>query len=433
MNNDNLKQLIISNITKLYECKELLKSKYLTINLDTNSEFKKDANSISFKLHSYKKWLRILNALDDNDFISLDSLKKVINSKSLIAKIEEIQNTKTLKDINETKILIKKLDNKTESTFTKTKLAKNKDFFKKSKNTHNSKHKLSDIRNLQRINGFGDKTSIKFLDKNIKLENLLDEWNTNFKTSNHKLVPDEYLNLNNNTSSAYLSNIRHNYIEQKFGNTNYLKYLHYSQLIGIKYFHDIEKRIPKKEIAIMENIIKTLVNKMQKELIVTVCGSYRRGNKDSGDIDILLTHPLIKEKSDFESLNQNILLKLIQVLTNIGFLYDHITVDGHTKYMGICRVNGELPYRRIDIRFIEYNAFPAALLYFTGSANLNKQMRIEAMKKGYKLNEYGLYRLEYDKKLGKEVEGERLDATKEKDIFKHLGMKYLKPTERNIK
>ena len=48
---------------------------------------------------------------------------------------------------------------------------------------------------------------------------------------------DDYLKLNLSDMSR-MSGIKQSYINSKFAETNYLKYLHYSQLIGIKYFHD---------------------------------------------------------------------------------------------------------------------------------------------------------------------------------------------------
>ena len=41
----------------------------------------------------------------------------------------------------------------------------------------------------------------------------------------------------------------------------------------------------------------------------------------------------------------------------------------------------------------------AALLYFTGSGEFNKNMRIFALKKGYTINEYGIYKLKYKIKI----------------------------------
>ena len=45
-----------------------------------------------------------------------------------------------------------------------------------------------------------------------------------------------------------------------------------------------------------------------------------------------------------------------------------------TKYMGFSKLKDN-PVRRIDIRFVPFNSFHTALLYFTGSGEFNKKMR----------------------------------------------------------
>jgi len=430
---DNLLDNVKNKIQKLYQLNLDLKNVYMTCNIDANQEMKKSASGIQFKLKNYNKWISLLNSLSNEDFTSTEKIKEHISSKSLRDKIKEINDTNTLNDIDKTKSLIKTLETKISSDFTTKKINKNKTFFKNKNTNSNSTYKNVDLINLQRVNGIGEKTAQKILDKNIKLENFLEEWDTCFKSSNHNLVSTEYLNITSNTDLNSYSSERQNFIDNKFKHTNYLKHLKYSQLIGIKYLHDIEKRIPRKEIEGMEKVIRTLIKQMNKDIIMEVCGSYRRGNKDSGDIDILLTHPSILENDDIKRMKQNILLNLVICLQQVSFLYDHITVDGNTKYMGICKLKHNTPYRRIDVRFISYNSFPSALLYFTGSADLNKKMRMEAITKGYRLNEYGLYKLEFDKKLNDNVKGEKFETLTEESIFKLLGMDYLIPTERNIK
>ena len=429
--NDNLLIIVKANLQTLYELKLNLKNVYMTCNLDDNPDMKKQASGLQFKLKNYNKWITLINSLSKIDFKNKSSIEDKISSKSLLGKIKEINDCNTLKEIDETKTLIETLESKISTDFTTKKVNKNKTFFK-NKNIV-SKHKNVDLYNLQRVNGIGEKTAQKFLDKSIKLEHFLEEWDTYFKSNNHNLVPKENITITSSTDLSTYSSERQSYIDNKFKDTKYLKYLSYSQLIGIKYLHDIEKRIPRKELEGMEKVIKTLLKKMNKDIIIEVCGSYRRGNKDSGDIDILLTHPDIVGNDDIKRMNQNILLNLVICLQQIGFLYDHITVDGNTKYMGICKLNRNKPYRRIDVRFISYDAFPSALLYFTGSADLNKKMRIEAITKGYRLNEYGLYKLQFDKKQNKDVLGDKFDTPTEESIFKLLGMDYLIPTERNIK
>jgi DNA polymerase/3'-5' exonuclease PolX len=73
---------------------------------------------------------------------------------------------------------------------------------------------------------------------------------------------------------------------------------------------------------------------------------------------------------------------------------------------------------RIDVRSVTKEQYPFALLYFTGSKQFNTTIRLHAKKMGYKLNEYNLGNFKGD------------IIRTEKDIFKALKIKYLKPEER---
>lgn len=80
-----------------------------------------------------------------------------------------------------------------------------------------------------------------------------------------------------------------------------------------------------------------------------VAGSYRRGQQDSGDIDILLVPPVEVECFD-------ILGSLLPLLTDCGFLTDHLTMPSKfvwgdcSTYMGVCTWEGH--FHRIDIKVI---------------------------------------------------------------------------------
>jgi DNA polymerase beta len=112
--------------------------------------------------------------------------------------------------------------------------------------------------------------------------------------------------------------------------------------------------------------------------------------------------------AELESYPVNILAKFVELLTNLDFLIDHLTDYGRSKYMGFCIVKQSsgsvstaskksIIARRIDIRFIPYNSYGAAILYFTGSKLFNTQMRTWAIGKGYSLNEYGLKKIKDEK------------------------------------
>ena len=209
--------------------------------------------------------------------------------------------------------------------------------------------------------------------------------------------------------------------------TKYLSKLNSHQLLGVKYFHDMSQKIPREEVQRAEKILQTTATYMNSEMIITLCGSYRRGRLKSGDIDCLITHPKIASMEDLDTYPDNILSRFVELLTNVGFLVDHLTDYGRSKYMGFCIVKQQKKKtniaRRIDIRFIPYNSYGAAILYFTGSKTFNTQMRTWAMSKGFSLNEYGL------KKIS---DGSFLECKTEEEVFKILNYPYKKPEDRDM-
>ena len=69
-----------------------------------------------------------------------------------------------------------------------------------------------------------------------------------------------------------------------------------------------------------------------------------------------------------------------------------------------------------DIRLIPKQSWGAALNYFTGSKEHNIALRIMALKKGYKLNEYGLFR-----------KNKFIAGRTEQELYKRLGLRYIQP------
>lgn len=193
-----------------------------------------------------------------------------------------------------------------------------------------------------------------------------------------------------------------------------LNKLTHHQLLGLKYFNDLENRIPYIEINDIELYLKKLIQQHFPNLNLIICGSYRRKKPNSGDIDILL----------YNKNNINNLTELLKLLISKKFLTDHLTdINNKTKYMGFCKY--KILNRRIDIRFISYNSIASALLYFTGSGEFNKNMRKFALSKGYTINEYGIYKLKTDGTKGLKIKTEC-----EKDIFNILNLEYVEPEYR---
>jgi DNA polymerase beta len=189
--------------------------------------------------------------------------------------------------------------------------------------------------------------------------------------------------------------------------------------LGLKYYHSLQRRIPREEIDDFNDKLQQIVAKLDPKFKVIICGSYRRQAPTSGDIDVLVTHADIKTDDDMT--DNNGLTLIVNKLKKKKLLVDDLTDDVDTKYMGFLQYKS-YPVRRIDIRFVPTVSYAAALLYFTGSKEFNTQMRSHAKKLGYKLNEYGLF------KLSKSKKGDILIETNdEKDIFDVLKMPFVEP------
>src|SRR3989344_2870127 len=145
-------------------------------------------------------------------------------------------------------------------------------------------------------------------------------------------------------------------------------------------------------LPIAENIVSEL--KKLKEVDKAVyCGSLRRMNETIGDLDILATGNNPKKIID-----NFVRLKEIK----------KVLAKGSTKSMVFLDNN-----LQVDIRVVKDNELGSALQYFTGNKDHGIKLRQIAIRKGYKLSEYGLFRK--DKKITCSEEG----------IYNRLGMQYI--------
>ncbi|MBI4155373.1 hypothetical protein HY498_04800 [Candidatus Woesearchaeota archaeon] len=72
----------------------------------------------------------------------------------------------------------------------------------------------------------------------------------------------------------------------------------------------------------------------------------------------------------------------------------------------------------VDLRVVPKQSYGAALNYFTGAKDHNIKLRQIAIKKGYKLSEYGLFNRKTEKFVG---------GRTEEELYKLLGMNYIEP------
>ena len=181
------------------------------------------------------------------------------------------------------------------------------------------------------------------------------------------------------------------------------------QKIGLKYYDDLNKRIPESEYLKHKNILEK--DLILNDLTYDFAGSFRRGNSTMGDIDILI---MKNDKFDLPT--------YIKKLENNGYIKEVLAL-GKVKFSGIVKLDDTSIARRVDILVAPVNEYYYSLLYFTGSAEFNVGMRnyIKA-KYGISLSEHG-----FDKDT---IVIPKMN--KEKDIFDFFNIKYVEPIKRKV-
>jgi len=136
---------------------------------------------------------------------------------------------------------------------------------------------------------------------------------------------------------------------------------------------------------------------------LVVAGSVRRRKETIGDADLLV----ISDKPE----------AIMEYFVNMP---EVVQVHAHGETKSAIKMRSGLD---IDLRVVQKESYGAALNYFTGSKDHNVSLRQIAIKKGYKLNEYGLWRIAKSK--------EQMVAGKtEEEVYKALGMEYVEPEMR---
>jgi len=132
-------------------------------------------------------------------------------------------------------------------------------------------------------------------------------------------------------------------------------------------------------------------------VVFETVGSIRRGADTSGDIDILATGDDPHVMSTFT------MYKLVE----------RIVGQGETK--SSVRLWGGI---QADLRLVPAESRGAAMQYFTGSKSHNIALRDRAIARGFKLNEYGLFRVD---------DGSCVAGTTESEIYRALGLDDIPP------
>ncbi|KAF8882840.1 hypothetical protein BD779DRAFT_905556 [Infundibulicybe gibba] len=165
-----------------------------------------------------------------------------------------------------------------------------------------------------------------------------------------------------------------------------------AQEIGIRFYDDINDRMPRSEATALFDLIRPIALAIDPKLFVDIMGSYRRGKADCGDIDIMISRP-----TDDGKTHAGVISRLLDDLHKAGVLTEDLALpedphDLEATYRGLCRLPHKASRRRrIDILAVPWSSRGAALIYYTGDDIFNRAIRMKAGVLGYSLNQKGLF------------------------------------------
>ncbi|XP_047660873.1 DNA-directed DNA/RNA polymerase mu isoform X2 [Tachysurus fulvidraco] len=225
-------------------------------------------------------------------------------------------------------------------------------------------------------------------------------------------------------------------------------------LLGVQYYKDLNTPVTKKEAVVISDIVEKTVKAVLPGAIITLTGGFRRGKEVGHDVDFLITHPE-------EGAEERLMPKIVNSLEDQGLLlYQKTTVNSYLeskdgparpasnmdrfercfsifKLEVDCETHTEdsscdscstrhsgSTWRavRVDLVVSPYSQFAFATLGWTGSKLFERELRRWAgQEKAMSLSSHALY----------DSKQRYLRANSEEEIFTHLGLEYIPPSERN--
>lgn len=135
-----------------------------------------------------------------------------------------------------------------------------------------------------------------------------------------------------------------------------------------------------------------------------IAGSLRRRKQTIGDIDILIV-ATPQSRS-----------RIVSHIVNLPEV-SRVLAAGTTKVSVVLKE----AHAQVDIRLVNSYEYGAALLYFTGSREHTIQLRTICKKRGYRMNEYGIFNLRTEK---------RMAGRTEEEMYHFLNLRYIPPEMR---
>ncbi|AWP00734.1 putative DNA-directed DNA/RNA polymerase mu isoform 2 [Scophthalmus maximus] len=230
--------------------------------------------------------------------------------------------------------------------------------------------------------------------------------------------------------------------------------LNRAQQAGVEHYDDLNQPVSMAEADAVGEIVEKAVVSVLPGAQITLTGGFRRGKPSGHDVDFLITHPE-------EGREEGLMSKVVSWLESQGFLLYHKTsrnsylesangparpasnMDRFERCFSIFKLAkkyhelgkdagpeetkpaGHKPWRavRVDLVVSPISQFAFALLGWTGSKLFERELRRWAgQEKAMSLSSHALF----DNKQKR-----YLTATSEEEIFGHLGLEFIPPSERN--
>jgi DNA polymerase (family 10) len=155
------------------------------------------------------------------------------------------------------------------------------------------------------------------------------------------------------------------------------------------------------KLVVAEQIANDYVDYLRREKgikDIDVAGSYRRRKETVGDLDILVTC-----KKDSKVMDRFVEYEDVSKVISKGTTRSSVVLRSGLH---------------VDLRVVPEASYGAALHYFTGSKDHNIAVRSLGVKRGLKINEYGVFE-------GKEEK--RVAGRTEEEVYKQVSLPYIEP------
>ncbi|CAH0044208.1 unnamed protein product [Clonostachys solani] len=224
------------------------------------------------------------------------------------------------------------------------------------------------------------------------------------------------------------------------------------QQIGVKYYDELQQKIPRSEVEAIGEVILTHAREIDAGFQMAIVGGYRRGNAESGDVDVILSHVDAAATLHFIS-------KILVRLEQAGYITHTLTLstrnsergqaplawrgegrkgsgfDTLDKAMVVWRDpdGGEAaPHRRVDIIVSPWRTAGCAMLGWSGGTTFERDLRRYCKAElGLKFDSSGIRSRRDGSWVDLEGDGSAPDMeVAERRVFEGLKLPWRRPEER---